>query len=261
MSNPIFTPVPAARWVMPPKPAPIQQSNPLARGLVLYALFGSNPCDVVSGIPIVGEANVSEKAGTLYGDALYCNTTAGNAGAYMTKFPPLLATITTLHTIITAVGIDASSTSTNDYVFSVPYASSGFANPYTSLDFSAFGSFFGANQTGQCSYATNSSTFHYAATPASNYWVLDGRCRQYAVTRNGNASTFSIDGELFTNSPTYGDTSAIDWGAKQPPTFMDRSGTSVGAGFQGRLSFVAVWNRQLSAPEIQSFYLNPYQVF
>jgi hypothetical protein len=184
-------------------------------------------------------------------DGLTFESTSSTADGYYWELPassPLYSPTTKLSAIVfgsTVQGVSGA-------FLSVPYGT-GWEGPYASFTLYPLST----NQV-RFLFAYSSSAFSFKDF-AAGYIASTGRA-VYGITRNAENVIAYRNGEQI-DSGTSLSASAIDWGAKQPLTLFNRSSSSVGEGRVGASAVVLIFGRELSAGDMRSLSVNPWQIF
>lgn len=226
----------------------INYADTLTHGLVLCVFPGGDRwTDLVSGgIATLGGTSDWFFAGTE--DQRYgYNKNPGTSTFAYYPWSEVLTTITKQYTVWIRASIG--SLAGFSALLSIPFANGTWVAPFASLDFTQ-------NDTGSdCNHNYTSAGTQVTATSDTGMIAADSVVRDYAFTRDEATVTFYKDGFQHGTQKTLGTNTAVDFGAKQPPTIGNRSSSTGGNSTGGLFLVAAMWNRCLGPSEMALLHL------
>lgn len=150
--------------------------------------------------------------------------------------------IGTAYTVVVRATVDALVSSSK--LLCIPLASGTWNTPFLSLSF-------GRNAANPRLALQHSSGSSVLTSTSVDGGIAAGETVTYGATRNGNTVLFYRDGSAIATNTNASGTTAPNFTNQQPVCLMQRSNTAPGEGTQGTLLFAAIWDRDLSAAEMQ----------
>ena len=233
----------------PQHPVKINWSHPLANGLCFFAFGDRNYVDDTPGTPLSTNAARTRNAN---GRAYESNSTTD--GGWHFEAPSVQRLNNgTKHTIGGSVAID-SGTTWGKFIGS-PASKTTWASPYVQ---------FTLNRNSSSDFwklewkAVGGANVGPAFSASPTY--LDASDRVIMATRNGATAKIFEDG-LLRLTEAAAPTNAMDVSQNTGIYLLSRNDVADGEGSDGRVSWSAVWNRELSEAEVRLISLDPYQIF
>lgn len=230
----------------PPVGAQIDWGHPLAQALVFCVFPGGEwRKDLVSNADGTLLTSGSWAGVTPNGSALQ-STSNTNGGAYW----PWNDRLTVGNSYSLVIRLNPTTLAGWDYLFNIPYSNT-YVSPYYSLAMLR-------NGTGSDVYWAFSASGAGVSVGSGNGFVASTNgLTTYAATRTGTAAVFYRNGLQFSTG-TFGGSGAPTFPNKIGPVIMNRNQTDNGNGPQGMCEFVGLWNRTLTAVEMQAVHEQPF---
>jgi len=233
----------------PVGPVKIDWESPLAKGLVFCALPELNSIDLITGIPAIqnsGSINVVKNTG------MHLFQPANDDYQYYSqRLQDQLVndvTIVVLNCITSMEFFGA--------CLVIPFVNdSSWSNPFQSLGFTADNS--GDNE-GRLVFNDDGIVVITVDSDTNQFWVPDGTCHQYVVTRLRDDVRFYRDG-IFFDIGTTSETGDMFWGDDAPIILGNRNHLTLAQGLIGVFKQALIYNRVLNESDIAALHADPYQ--